>query len=160
MIVTTTPEPTTRARRTAPLRLALALTLALATVAAIGAWRLSATPADLDLATSRLTAAGRYRVAYESGVSPVPVSALHSWTLTVTTPEGAPVRGAAVTFDADMPNHGHGLSTVPAVTGEVAPGTYLVEGVRFQMGGHWVVDVTVKAGGHHDTVRFDLLLTR
>jgi hypothetical protein len=150
-------------RRRLPRRSALVafgvLTAAVLTTIVLG--RAVSVPAGLDLASTRLSSDGLYRVTYESEITPVPVNALHSWILAIDTPAGEPVIGAAVAFDGDMPQHGHGLPTLPRVSGEIAPGRYLVEGVKFQMGGWWVIDVTVTAaGGHSDTVSFDLLLSR
>jgi hypothetical protein len=134
--------------------------LALAAAAALASDRPSAVPTDLDVGTTRTTDAGLYRVGYESAVEPVPVNLLHTWIITVETPSGEPVTGAEVTFDGDMPQHGHGLPTVPEVTHEISPGRYLVEGVKFQMGGWWVMDVGIVADGRSDGVSFNLILSR
>jgi hypothetical protein len=60
--------------------------------------------------------------------------------------------------DGDMLQHGHGLPTQPRVTENLGGGRYLVEGMKFKMGGWWVVDVRITADGVTDTVRFNLLL--
>ena len=39
--------------------------------------------------------------------------------------------------DGGMPAHGHGFNTAPRVTRELDDGAFLVEGVRFHMGGDW-----------------------
>jgi hypothetical protein len=57
-----------------------------------------------------------------------------------------------------MPQHGHGLPTRPQVTRALGDGTYLVEGMKFQMGGWWVVDFTIEVNGQSDSVRFNLAL--
>ena len=85
-----------------------------------------------------------------------PVNALHAWVLHVATADGAPVEGALVTVDGDMPAHGHGMPTVPEVTADLGGGDYRVEGMQFQMGGYWVIDITVTAGGQTDRIRFGL----
>ncbi len=75
------------------------------------------------------------------------------------TPDGRPVEHAAVAVRGDMPEHGHGLPTQPRMTSEVSPGTYIVEGMKFQMGGWWVVDFDITdTDGHTDAVRFNLIL--
>jgi len=76
----------------------------------------------------------------------------------VATPDGQPVTDAVITVDGDMPQHGHGLPTRPQVTKHLGNGDYLVEGLKFQMGGWWVVDFTIDANGKHDTVRFNMIL--
>ena len=69
---------------------------------------------------------------------------------------GEAVTGATVTVEGDMPEHGHGFPTEPEVTGEKAPGVYLVEGMKFSMPGWWTVTLIVSAGGHEDRATFNL----
>jgi hypothetical protein len=121
--------------------------------------RMHAAPADLDRSTTRPSEQGRYQVSYTPRDGPITLNTLHSWTLRVTTPSGEPVSDAHITVDGGMPQHGHGLPTQPQVSGQLGDGAYLVEGLKFQMPGWWVVDITVEAGGTRDTVRFNLLLS-
>jgi hypothetical protein len=123
-------------------------------------WRMNYVPANLDYATTRLTERGLYEIAYEPSQTPIPINKLHSWTLSVTTPEGRAIKDAIIKIDGDMPQHGHGLPTQPQVTQYLGNGDYLVEGVKFQMGGWWVMDVEISAGGQSDAVRFNFLLAR
>jgi hypothetical protein len=57
-----------------------------------------------------------------------------------------------------MPQHGHGMPTRPEVTEELGNGDYRVEGMRFQMGGWWLIEFTIDAGDGQDTVSFNLML--
>jgi hypothetical protein len=139
--------------------LLVGIVMLLALFLALGAWR-KGDASGGEHPTSLVTVGGAYRVSYEPSIVPIPVNRLHTWTITIETPDGRPVREAEVAFDGDMPHHGHGLPTTPRVTAEIAPGDYLVEGVMFQMGGRWVIDVAVAAEGVADTVRFDLVLQR
>jgi hypothetical protein len=134
--------------------------LVLVVLAAFGFmfWRMSYIPADLDLATTRLSSQGTYRVSYAARHNPIAINQLHSWTLHVETPEGRPVENAVIAVDGDMPQHGHGLPTQPQVTQALGNGDYLVEGMKFQMGGWWVVDFTIDAAGQPDTVQFNMIL--
>jgi hypothetical protein len=66
------------------------------------------------------------------------------------------VEGATVVVDGDMPAHGHGMPTQPEVTADLGSGDYRVDGMAFQMGGYWVVDVRVSADGETDTIHFGL----
>lgn len=61
-----------------------------------------------------------------------------------------------MTVGGDMPAHGHGMQ--PEVTADLGGGDYRVEGTEFQMGGYWVIDVTVTAEGERDTIHFGLEL--
>jgi hypothetical protein len=83
---------------------------------------------------------------------------MHQWTLHVETADGQPVENATITLDGDMPQHGHGLPTSPQVTEYLGNGDYLVEGLRFQMGGWWVMDFAITAEGQSDTVRFNMIV--
>jgi hypothetical protein len=76
--------------------------------------------------------------------------------LHIETATGQPAAGAIVTVNGDMPAHGHGMPTQPEVTEDLGAGDYLVEGMSFQMGDYWVVDVSVTFDGQTDLVRFGL----
>ena len=121
-------------------------------------WRMSYVPSDLDLSTTRLSNQGLYRVSYAPRRGPIAINQLHAWTIHVAAPDGQPITDAAITVDGGMPQHGHGLPTQPLVTKHLGNGDYLVEGMKFQMGGWWVVDFTIEAQGQRDTVRFNMVL--
>jgi hypothetical protein len=118
----------------------------------------SAVPADLNLATTRSSEQGLYLVGYAPQRSPIAINQLHSWVIHVTGPDGQPVSDATIVVDGGMPQHGHGLPTSPQVTQNLGNGDYLVEGMKFQMSGWWVVDFTIDSGGQRDSVRFNLIL--
>jgi hypothetical protein len=120
--------------------------------------RFMAPPSDLDYSTERVTPNQIFRVAYTPSIAPPPINQLHTWKIRVTTPDGQPIEGAKITVDGDMPQHGHGLPTRPQVTRSLGDGTYLVEGMKFQMGGWWVMDFTIDANGQSDMVRFNMAL--
>ena len=121
-------------------------------------WRMNYVPANLDYSTTRTTANGLYTVSYSSDQNPIPINKLHTWTLHLQTPDGKPVENAQISLDGDMPQHGHGLPTRPQVTEYQGDGNYKVEGLKFQMGGWWVIDFSIKANGQTDTVRFNTML--
>jgi len=116
--------------------------------------------AAADYATERLSAQGAFRVSYRAQDGQVPVRQLHAWVLHVALPDGSPVADATVTVDGDMPEHRHGLPTRPRVTRYLGNGDYLVEGIKFQMGGWWVMDFDITVAGRTDKVRFNLDLKR
>jgi len=115
-------------------------------------------PAALDTATTRPTDNGLFTVAWRSDTDNVPLNQIHTWTLTVTTPDGAPVENAEISVDGGMPQHGHGLPTSPQVTAYLGNGEYRVEGLRFQMTGWWEVKFNISAGGQTDSITFNLTL--
>lgn len=103
----------------------------------------------------RVSANGWYRAVIEP-VEPVKVGKLHAWRIRIETREGSPAAAAVVTVDGGMPQHRHGMPTRPRVTGEVEPGVYRVEGMKFSMGGWWEMKVQIAGGAGVDTVTFNL----
>ena len=118
----------------------------------------SEVPADLDYSTTRLSDKSLFNVSYTASTGTVPVNQMHQWTLHVQTAGGHPVENATITVDGDMPQHGHGLPTKPRVTKYLGNGDYLVEGMKFQMGGWWLMDFTITASGQSDVVHFNMML--
>ena len=118
----------------------------------------SEVPADLDYSTTRQSENGLFNVSYTASTGTVPVNQLHQWTLHIETPDGQPVENAIITVDGDMPQHGHGLPTQPRVTKNLGNGDYLVDGMKFQMGGWWLMDFAIATNGQTDAVHFNMLL--
>jgi hypothetical protein len=70
--------------------------------------------------------------------------------------DGAVIRSIdAVVFDPQMPSMGHGTETeyqkIEPVAGE--PGSIIVEGIYFIMGGPWEILLTASVNGQMDRVR-------
>jgi hypothetical protein len=157
--MTTYARPTTaRATRSWPegRRAVAAIGLVVAALVAIIALRPPATTAVG--VREQASVNGTYRASFTSSDDPITIGRLHSWTLRVTTARGEPVTDARIEIHGDMPAHGHGMPTKPAVTRHLGNGAYLVEGMSFQMGGHWVIDFDIESGGQRDRVSFELEL--
>ena len=94
-----------------------------------------------------LTAAsrhGRYVVTCTPPSGTIALGRPQTWTVLVTTRAGAPVDHLRLEFDCDMPQMSMAPAPAHSVT-EEGQGRYLVRGVEFTMGGHWVVTVTLGA---------------
>jgi hypothetical protein len=133
------------------------------TVALLAGWFFAATmmqpPADdLDLTLSKSTEAGLYLSTIAPAIGPASVGPMHAWTVTVTTPDGAPVEGAQIGWDGGMPQHGHGLPTSPQMTEALGEGGYLIEGMRFNMPGWWTLTVTIDGNVGTDQVTYNVVL--
>ena len=76
----------------------------------------------------------------------------------LTDAKGRSVDGAVITVDGGMPQHGHGLPTQPRVTKALGDGEYVIEGVRFNMGGWWELRLAIAGKEGTDTVTFNLAL--
>ena len=120
--------------------------------------RMNPPPADLNLATTRLSDNGLYNVSFTSALDPIAINQIHSWTLHVETADSKAVDNAEIKIDGGMPQHGHGLPTRPQVTQNLGNGDYQVEGLKFQMTGWWEVCYDITAEGQHDTITFNLVL--
>lgn len=99
---------------------------------------------------------GHFRVRYESEIDPIVINRMHRWHLELTDSDGNDVNGASISVTGGMPAHDHGLPTRPRVTEEPAAGRYVLEGLRFHMGGHWELELTIEAGGLRDVVVIEL----
>ena len=93
-----------------------------------------------------------------SQLDPLAINTIHSWELALYTADGAPLSGARMSVVGGMPDHDHGLPTSPVVTGEITPGHYLLDGVRFHMPGRWLLtfDVISDQGSDSATLEFQL----
>ena len=118
----------------------------------------STPPANLDLALDKSSSAGLYRVALVPPAQAPAINQMHTWTVKLATPAGAPVHGARLAVAGGMPQHGHGFPTQPRVTRELEDGTYLLEGMKFSMTGWWEVKLAIKAPQGADQVTFNTLV--
>lgn len=113
---------------------------------------------ELDTATEKLTENGAYHVSFKSYLDPITINQIHTWVLHIESADGQSVEGATILVDGGMPEHGHGLPTAPQVTQNLGNGDYLVEGLKFQMGGWWEVKFNITANGNTDNVTFNIML--
>jgi hypothetical protein len=111
-----------------------------------------------DYSTTRLSDKMMFRVTILPDAKQIPINELHTWKLHVESPSGTIINNAVITVDGDMPEHGHGLPTQPEVTEYLGNGDYLVEGMKFQMTGWWVMEFNIAAGDQTDHVSFNLEL--
>jgi hypothetical protein len=116
------------------------------------------TPADLDLALEKPSAAGTYRVTLVPPAQAPAINQMHSWKVRLATPASAPVQGAHFGVGGGMPQHGHGFPTHPRVTRELADGTYLLEGMKFSMTGWWEVKLDIQGPQGVDRVTFNTVV--
>jgi len=123
-----------------------------------GCMLLARPPKDLDYSRTRASEAGRYRATIHPQGDSIPQGRLQRWTLHVETAGGVPVDSGDFSVDGGMPQHGHGLPTKPRVTRPLGNGDHLVEGMKFNMGGWWVVKFRVDAEAGRDSVVFNVKL--
>ena len=146
-------SPATPSRRRVAVRTALAI-VALS-VLAVGCGHFGQAP-SADIQLVKASAHGLYRASVRPDVTPISVRRLQRWTLHLDTVDGQPVDTATISMDGGMPQHGHGLPTKPRVTRALGNGDHLIEGVKFNMGGWWVVKFAITTTAGSDTVTFNL----
>ncbi len=123
---------------------------------ATGCMMFAKAPNDLDYARTRMSESGVYRATIVPQGDTIPKGKMHRWTLHLEAMDGSPIDQAQVMVDGGMPQHGHGLPTTPRVTRSLGNGDHLVEGMKFNMGGWWVVKFRVSASAGSDSVVFNL----
>jgi hypothetical protein len=130
------------------------------TIAALGLFTgcmmFAKAPRDLDYSRTRTSEAGLYVATIHPQGDSIPKGRLQKWTLHLATAAGAPVDSAVMTVNGGMPQHGHGLPTKPRVTRAMGNGDHLVEGMKFNMGGWWVVRFRINSAQGADSVVFNL----
>ena len=134
----------------------ISTTLSLAAVVAT-AGCMSA-PTNLDLSLTRPSIANKYVVTLQPPARPAAINQLHSWQVKLATSAGAPIAHAHITVDGGMPQHGHGLPTLPQVTQELPNGTYLIEGMKFSMTGWWEIKLAIDGPEGADKVTFNTVV--
>jgi hypothetical protein len=144
--------------RSAPARAWLVATVLVAVSLLQGCMLFSKPPADLDYSRTRTSESGRYRATIKPEGDSIPTGKLQRWTLHLETASGAPVDSAVIAIDGGMPQHGHGLPTKPRATRDLGNGDHLIEGMKFNMGGWWVVKFRVASATGADSVVFNLSL--
>lgn len=101
------------------------------------------------------TTDGRYKVSIKPVPDPIPLNALFSLNLMVEKTEGGTLPlGTGILVDATMPEHKHGMNTVPTVVPGNVPGSYLAQGLLFHMPGNWEITVRIQEGGSVSEAEF------
>ncbi len=113
---------------------------------------------ELDLSRNRTSVNGVYVVAIAPENEPIKLGELHSWIVTLTTPDGAAVEDASFEVGGGMPDHNHGLPTSPKVTENLGGGRYRLEGVKFSMTGWWELSFDISSASGSDSVTFNMVL--
>lgn len=107
---------------------------------------------------SKLSNAGLYRVTLEPVPASIPIADLHAWTVRVETAEGKTFAPIRLGINGGMPAHGHGMISEPRITHQLRDGEYLIEGMKFHMGGSWRLTVGLEGPDGFDKAIFDMTL--
>lgn len=103
----------------------------------------------------RTSEGGLYQAVLDPG-TPLRPREMRTIQAVVQDAHGRPLDGLLISVDGGMPEHDHGLPTRPRAAPNGAPGTYDIEGVRFNMGGWWEFRLRIEGPAGTDTVTFNL----
>jgi hypothetical protein len=117
-----------------------------------------ARPAATEFGTGPRASASRQFTAMLQPDQPLRPRRMQTVRVSIVDADGRPVDDAAIQIDGGMPQHGHGLPTRPRVTRALGNGLYVIEGVRFNMGGWWEFKLAINAPSGSDVVTFNLSL--
>ncbi len=99
-----------------------------------------------------------YSVSIEPREKKIPIGEYHEWKIGLLDSRDNPVTEARISMNGGMPKHGHGLPSKPKITEHLGGGFYRIEGVRFNMGGPWVLEFRIDSASGQDAVQFDIEL--
>jgi len=88
----------------------------------------------------------------------VEIGQFQDWILQLERQDGSLIDQAQIMVGGGMPDHGHGLPTQPVVTEFLGEGRYLIEGLKFNMAGRWIVAFGVVTPTERDRLTFDFNL--
>ena len=97
-----------------------------------------------DNAVTQSSEDGEYNFTLYSSAPDLPLKKIHSWILHIEDKNGKPVEKAKVFIFGGMPMHKHGFPTKPRVKKYLGNGDYMIEGVKFNMPGHWQMRFNIK----------------
>jgi len=109
-------------------------------------------------AVTKISENGNYRITLFSNESPVPVQKIHTWTVHIETKTGKAFDDGKVYVNGGMPMHRHGLPTKPKAKKYLGNGDYQVDGVKFNMHGHWELRFNIQSGRDTDRIVFKVNL--
>ncbi len=115
-------------------------------------------PEGLDRSRRHPSEQRRFIVSIHNPERRTSLNRIHNWTVTVHAADGKPVEQAEIRMDGGMPAHNHGFPTKPRVTKHIGFGTYLIEGVKFNMTGWWEFVFDIRSGELTDRVRFNVVI--
>lgn len=107
---------------------------------------------------TKLTDDEHFKITITSKLDPLVINTMHAWIIHVENKHQQDVLEASITVDGGMPEHDHGLPTRPQITKNLGNGSYLLEGIKFHMGGWWILTISIVDGSVSDSVTFDINL--
>lgn len=108
-------------------------------------------------ADGRLQNSGDYFViSVQPQLDPIEINQMHSWHLQLHRLDGTAVNDAQISLTGGMPLHDHGLPSAPQARPVEVDGHYVVEGIKFHMGGRWQMVFTIETAAATEAVTVDI----
>lgn len=94
-------------------------------------------------------------VTFLTPVDEIPLNRIHEWRIYLTDVNEQPLTNIEFEVTGGMEAHGHALPTQPVVTAGNRKGEYLIQGLKFQMIGHWFIVLSRIDNQDSCVIRFD-----
>lgn len=115
-------------------------------------------PAATEFGMGPRTSAQQLYVASLNTTEVLKPRRMYTLQVSITDAAGQPVENATIEVGGGMPQHGHGFPTNPRITQNLGAGSYVLSGLRFNMGGWWELKLAITTPSGTDTVTFNLAL--
>lgn len=136
-----------------------AVSLALAAALAVTNYIPRADPDISELSNRAVSYNGTYTIYYKSELDPIVANREHKWTLHIEKKgAGLALDFARVFVSGFTVPDSHPLPAQPRVTRMLGNGNYLMEGVKFDRPGEWVLYFYTVFGSDYDTVEVHVLV--
>lgn len=114
------------------------------------------TPFDNIRSATWDTGDGSYSVHLDEVPAALESGTMQSWCVRVTDAKGKSARNIKLSFTGGMPQHGHGLPSVPATSAGKGKCPYRIDGIEFHMPGVWLIgfDIVNRGGKRHEIRRY------
>ncbi len=136
----------------------LAITLLIAWLAPATNASADSAPAPTPQQWEQTVASTGLRVHLSPRGGHVSIGQFQHWYLQLTDAQGKPVYPARIGINGGMPGHGHGLPTQPQVTDYLGDGRYLIEGMKLNMAGDWILLLAIHTPNGRQQVQFEIAI--
>ncbi|MDW3094992.1 MAG: FixH family protein [Gammaproteobacteria bacterium] len=102
---------------------------------------------------------GSLKVLIQPQAEQYQIGQYHNWIIVVKDLSGYAIDDVNITVEGGMLGHGHGLPSQPIVTEYFGDGSYLIEGMLFNMSGEWTLNFYIQNSSYKDRARFDIELS-
>jgi hypothetical protein len=84
------------------------------------------------------------------------INQFQQWIVEIKDLTGNAIYPARIGISGGMPAHGHGLPTQPQVTDYLGNGRYLIEGIKLNMDGNWIIQFRIVTPTLQDTATISI----